>query len=150
MPKLILDTNVLAVFVIGRVDPNLLGVAKRFKEYRPSDFEILYTYLSLFNEIIILPNIISEVSNLIRYLKGERRQACMEVLASLALSGSERYIPSDSAARQPEYITLGITDAAILCALGEDTYLLTADRELQLAAICRSHEVQHFEDLRAE
>lgn len=148
VPSLILDANMLLVFVIGSVDPNLLGVAKRVKEYRPKDFDTLYIFLSFYEEVVLLPNIVSEVSNLLDQIKGEKRQSCMEILAALISTRAEKYIPSDFAAKQPEYTMLGITDAAILCALEKDTHLLTADRELYLAALCRSYEAQHFEDLR--
>ena len=33
----------LVLFVIGSVDPKLLGVAKRVKEYKPSDYDLVYT-----------------------------------------------------------------------------------------------------------
>jgi hypothetical protein len=148
VPKLVVDANMLLVFVVGSVDHSMLGVAKRVKEYRPEDYDILYTYLSLFSEIILLPNTVSEVSNLLDQFTGERRRTCMELLAALTASRSETYIASDIAAQQPEYLALGITDAAILCILQKDTYLLTSDFDLYLAALCRSHDAQLFGDLR--
>lgn len=60
----------LMVFVIGSIEPKLLGIAKRVKEYRPSDYGLIYDYLSLFGEVVLLPNIISEASNLLDHLKG--------------------------------------------------------------------------------
>ncbi len=140
----------LVVFVIGSVDPKLLGVAKRVKEYKPSDYDLIYAYLSLFSDIVLLPNIISEASNLLDHLRGERREHCMERLAQLVQGSSERYIASISAVEQPEYLMLGVADAAMLCALEGDTYLLTADRELYLAALCRNREAQYFQELREQ
>lgn len=139
----------LVVFVVGSVDPKLLGVAKRVKEYRPSDYDLIYAYLSLFSEVVLLPNTISEASNLLDHLKGERRELCMERLALLAKGSSERYVASVLAMEQPEYMALGVADAALLCALERDTYLLTADRELYLAALYRNCEAQYFHELRA-
>lgn len=138
----------LVLFVIGSVDPKLLGVAKRVKEYRPSDYDLIYTYVALFSEVVLLPNIVSEASNLLDHLKGERRELCMERLALLVKGSSERYVASDYAMEQPEYMALGVADAAILCALERDTYLLTADNELYLAALYRNCEAQHFQELR--
>lgn len=138
----------LVVFVIGSVEPKLLGIAKRVKEYRPSDYDLIYAYLSLFSEVILLPNIVSEASNLLDHLKGERREDCMGVLAQLVKGSSERYVASVFAMEQPEYMALGVADAAVLCALEHDTYLLTADRELYFAALYRNREAQHFQELR--
>ncbi len=148
MPKLVLDANMLIVFVVGTVEPKLLGSIKRVKEYQPTDFDLLSTYLNLFDEIILLPKTISEASNLLRHVKGERRQDCLYVLASIARSGVGRYLPSVLAVEQPEYQSLGVTDAAILCVLDEDTFLLSADLDLCLAATFRSREAQYFWHLR--
>ena len=147
MPKLILDTNMIVAFVIGQVDPQLLGVARRVKEYQPSDFDLIFGYLSLFSEIVLLPNTLTETSNLLGNLHGERKEACLALLGTLAKAG-ELYVASATAAQRPEYLTLGLTDAAILCALGPDTYLLTADLDLCLATSCQGHQVQYFQDLR--
>lgn len=138
----------LVVFVIGRVSPSLLGIAKRVKECKPSDYDAISTYLSFFDEIVFLPNTVSEASNLLDQLKGERRQDCMDLLAQLTKTGGKRYVPSADAADQPEYAALGITDAVILCTLGRDTYLLTADLALYLAALSRHCNAEHFANLR--
>ncbi|MGI3776881.1 MAG: hypothetical protein ACRYGC_06250 [Janthinobacterium lividum] len=137
----------IVVFVIGHMDPRLLGVAKRVKEYRPSDFELIATYLSLFTEIVLLPNTLTEASNLLGYFDGERKETCLTFLGVLAGTG-ERYVASVTAARRGEYTSLGLTDAAILCALGPDTVLLSADWPLCVAASCDGHQVQYFPDLR--
>lgn len=138
----------LVLFVIRSVDPKLLGVAKRVKEYRPSDYDLIYTYLNLFSEVVLHLNIISEASNLLDHLNGKRRELCIERLALLVKGSSERYVASVLAMEQPEYMALGVADAAILCVLEGDTYLLTADRELYLAALCRNREAQYFQELR--
>ena len=111
----------LVLFVIGSVYPKLLGVAKRVKEYRPSDYDLVQTYIGLFSEVVSLPNTISEASNLLGHLKGEWRELCMERLALLAKGSTERYVASVFAMGQPEYMALGVADAAVLCALESDT-----------------------------
>ena len=138
----------LVLFVAGSVDPKLLGVAKRVKEYSPSDYDLLFTYLNLFSDVVLLPNITSEASNLLDHLKGERRELCMERLALLVKGSSERYVASALAMERPEYMALGVADAAALCVLEPDTYLLTADRKLYLAALYRNCEAQYFGDVR--
>lgn len=72
----------------------------------------------------------------------------MDPLAQLTKTGGERYAPAAYAADQPEYALLGITDAAILCTPGQDTYLLTADFALDLAARSRHCDAEHFANLR--
>ena len=60
------------VLAIGNVDPRLSGVAKRVKEYYPADYGTLLAYLSLFQDVILLPNTITEASNLLSQLRGRR------------------------------------------------------------------------------
>ena len=47
-------------------------------------------------------------------------------------------------------MTLGVADAAMLCVLERAPHLLTADRELYLAALYRNREAQYFQDRRAQ
>ena len=81
-------------------------------------------------------------------MKGDQRQDCLERLTQLTRVSMERYIMSSVAAEQPEFIELGITNAAILCALEDGIHLLTADLDLYLAALSRGHSVQRFVSLR--
>ena len=148
MHRLIIDTNMLVVFTIGSVDPNFLGRIQRVKEYRPDDYEIIFIYISHFSKVILLPNIVSETSNLLSQMTGDRRELCMTKLASLVQESTEVYIESCLAVTQPEFIDLGATDTSILCALNDNTSLLTADLKLYLAALCRSQSVQRFQELR--
>ena len=137
----------LVVFVMGSIDPKLLGTAKRVKKYRPDDFDVLRTYLGLFQEVVLLPNTVTEAANLLDQMQGRRRDDCLVLLAQLTAAG-ERYVPSSTAANHPAFMALGLTDAAILCALQDDTHLLTADWPLFLAAKSRGHEADYFGELR--
>ena len=148
MPRLLLDTNLLLVFIVGSVDPGLLGSAKRLKEYRADDYEVVVTYVSLFHEVVLLPNLVTETSNFLGQMKGERRTLCMTLLRELSTNSPELYVRSGLAVIQPEYLNLGVTDASILCVLDEDTYLLTADFTLYLAAVSRNRNAQYFDELR--
>ncbi len=137
-----------AHFCYRQRQPRIIGKIKRAKEYGPDDYRLIYDYLNLFDEIVILPNTITETSNLLDHVKGERRQACMSVLTAITKAGSEQFIRSADAAEQPEFMELGVMDCAILCALKADTYLLTADLDLYIAASCRAPEAQYFDYLR--
>ena len=148
VPSLVLDTNMLIVFIIGSIDPNLLGKAKRVKEYNYDDYELIFTYVNFFSDVVLLPNIVSETSNILCQMNGERRNICLSRLANFVCSSNETYIESSFVVNQKEYIELGATDTSILCALDSNTYLLTADLSLYLAALCRKQNAQQFQDLR--
>lgn len=149
MPRLVLDANMLVLLAVGSVDPGLLGIARRVKEYRPADYETMNLYLAYFREIVVLPNTVSEASNLIGQINGGGRRRCIDFLATLVRTGRELYVESGLAVVQPEYAALGVTDAPILCVLDVDTHLLTADFRLYLAATARHQNAKLFADLRS-
>lgn len=147
-PELILDANVLCAFIVGQVDPELLGSQKRVKEYKPSDHELIVRYVALFKKIILLPNVTTEACNLLDHFKGQRRQDCLQRLLFLVEGADERYVPSREMTKHPEYMNLGMTDCAILHLLASGTYLLTADRPLWATAQRLGCQAEHIADLR--
>lgn len=62
----IVDTNVLLLFFVGKYEPLLIAKHKRTRQYSIEDFQILEKFLKLFqNRIITTPNILTEASNLL-------------------------------------------------------------------------------------
>ncbi len=66
----------------------------------------------------------------------------------MATTGMEISIKSADALNDPDYLRLGLTDAAILTALSDQVALLTADLDLYLAALERRHRATNFGHLR--
>ncbi|MGD0517565.1 MAG: hypothetical protein ABSA26_08525 [Thermoguttaceae bacterium] len=63
---IIVDTNVLLLFFVGKYEPLLIAKHKRTRQYSIEDFQILEKFLKLFqNRIITTPNILTEASNLL-------------------------------------------------------------------------------------
>jgi hypothetical protein len=145
--RLVLDTNALLLFVIGTVDRTLLGRAKRVKQFVPDDHDLVFTYLSLFEQIHVTPHTATETSNLLSHLPGERRRDCLGLLAHLCRD--EIHVASVVAAEREEFLELGLTDSALLSLCAEGIALLTEDEPLFAAAAAQGFDVQRFSDLRA-
>lgn len=149
--KLLLDANLALLMVVGLADRRFVGKHKRLQAYVVRDVGILTAFVSQFDDILFLPNVLTEVSNLaafgVREPLSSRITFCLrEVIARC----SEQYVASRIAASRQEFNHLGLTDAAVLAALTEDTFLLTDDLELFAAAIGAGMAAETFQRLRQE
>ena len=66
----------------------------------------------------------------------------------MAATGMEIPIKSADALNDPDYLRLGLTDAAILTVLSDQVALLTADLDLYLAALKRGHRATNLRHLK--
>ena len=68
----LVDTNLLLLYFVGSADSRHVTRFKRTRQYTEDDFRILAGFLALFPTLATLPNILTEVSNLIAPLmKGQ-------------------------------------------------------------------------------
>jgi len=139
-PAVLLDTNLLILFVVGLASPEYVARHRRLSAYRGYGrraFDILLDYVSLASALLVTPNVLTEVSNL---LAGRERGdditlAVLHAFRSLVGRADERLISSAAAMTRPESPRLGLADAATLEALGTETVLLTDDWSLYEAAL---------------
>jgi hypothetical protein len=139
-----IDTNLLVLLVVGFTTPDAITQHKRTSGYTLRDFDVLHRFCSGFQRRVTLPHVLAEASN---FLRSERERATLRALVS---SFVELTIPSVEAVARPEYIRLGLTDAALLArGTAQDDYLLlTADGQLAAAARYASAPVIAFDVLR--
>ena len=62
---IVLDTNLLLLFVVGSYNPELISKFDRVKSYKIDDFENILIITSKFKTIFTSPNILTELTNLI-------------------------------------------------------------------------------------
>jgi len=84
--------------------------------------------------LVITPNTLTETCNLVDRLHSKAKARVYQKLAALIQSTEETYVPSAVAAAQKAFFRLGLTDAAMLLLASRETYLVTADLDLYLAA----------------
>ena len=130
---IVLDSNLLFVYCIGLLDPNLVGSEKRTREYTPTDFRLIDQFLGKFVRIITTPNILTEVSNLANQLRDSIRLLHRQMIRDKLLAVfEERYIATTIASQHSVYDRLGVTDAAIAVLAAEGCLVLTNDLDLSL------------------
>jgi hypothetical protein len=145
---LILDTNLLVLYVVGTASRHLIDQHKRLNEFDASDYDILQEWVIQAPAVLITPNTLTETSNLATQIHGEARKKVLAVLKAVTESCREVYIPSEDAAARPEFLLLGLTDAALLDDALREATLLTTDLRLFVAAQAKGSPAVNFNHLR--
>jgi hypothetical protein len=147
--RLILDTNLLLLLVVGMASPRYIAKHKRLHPvYTIADFDLLSGYVRAASHILLTPNTLTETSNLARQIAEPARSEIGSVLRQLVLTLDETYVNSASGVGQDEFIRLGLTDSVLLSLASPDVILLTADVGLYVAACSRGMNAQNFNHLR--
>jgi rRNA-processing protein FCF1 len=146
--KVIIDANLLTLWIVGQVSEDLVPKCRRTRQYTVDDYLVLANYLTRFITVIITPNIATEVSNLIGVLKDDHLIKARTILAGGFEAWTEVYFKSVAAKDIPEYMRLGLTDAAILLSVSRETEVLTDDFDLYRVLTKRGIIVTNFTHLR--
>lgn len=89
----LIDTNILLMYVVGTLDPRLIPTLKRTKIFTVEDYTTLSQFLEHFRTIVTTPNILTEVSNLLDGSIAEpRRTRVFQIFAEAVKVIPERYI----------------------------------------------------------
>lgn len=145
----ILDTNLLLLLVVGETDRSLIGKHRRLQAYEEVDFDWLRATLRAPRALLLCPNVVSETSNLVRYIYPAAAQRVAVTLAVLLQQTTETYIQSVLAAAESAYARLGVTDAVLIMLSRTDATLVTDDLDLALAAQRVGADVVNYTHVRA-
>jgi len=148
-PKgVLVDTNILLLFLLGRVDRERIGQFKRTAQFTPLDFDMLAQVLLKFQQVVTTPNVLTEVSNLGGQLTGRVRSEFMDVFASSIGSFVEQFVYSAAAAATNVFKKIGLTDACIGAACKDKYLVLTDDFALAQILAAEGIDVINFNHLR--
>ncbi|MCP4111809.1 MAG: hypothetical protein GY749_40835 [Desulfobacteraceae bacterium] len=131
----VIDTNLLLVYLIGCIDPQMINRFKKTNSrYCAEDFDILENIVCKFNKFATTPNILTEVGNLGGQLKNDVKKQFFILLAQFIQNTPEKYIRSSEISKDPYFIKLGITDRGIF-ELAKSEHLIITD-DFKLSSIC--------------
>lgn len=150
MRRLIIDTNLLLLLVIGSTADNLIAKHKRTRAFTQGDLVLLERFMSGFREIVVTPGILAEVSNLSAQIGEPLRTSVMETVGCLVARVSENHVPGISVVDSRCFIRLGLVDASILEVYQEGDHLLTDDLDLWIEAVTSGKVATNFSHLREQ
>jgi hypothetical protein len=120
----------MLVLVLGIIDKKLISKHKRTSIYEEEDFEMLISHLSDIEKLVVLPNIWTEVDNLLNGFRGDLKYKYFQALRTLINSSTERYLPAKSVLEKEEFWELGLTDSLLLQLSKESELLIPSDSRL--------------------
>ena len=130
-----IDANLLVLLVVGRVGRDLIAKHRRLREYTAEDYDVLVDLLNPVDRILVTPNTLTETSNLLAQHREPQRSRFFDMLRYLIQESKEVVVSSSDASNNDAFKRLGLTDAALLEAVTEDTPLVTVDLDLYLAVL---------------
>jgi hypothetical protein len=147
--SLIIDANLLVLFIVGTTDRRWVGRHKRLKAFSLEDFDLLCELIADSSEVCVTPNTLTEASNLLGHIGEPVRTQLFETFRAVISSASEEYLPSCVACEAKGFLRLGLTDAGLIEMAGTSRTILTTDLGLYLAALDHGVSAINFNHLRA-
>lgn len=135
---IIIDTNALIVLLLGYINPDLIDSHKRTSIYSKEDFDNLQRTIGDIKNLVTLPNVWTEVDNLLQNLPGDNKYKYVRVIAETIKRTSEKYLNSSLAVESPSFYKIGLTDSLILDYAKKCDLLITADSSLSDFAIANN------------
>ena len=147
-PSIVIDTNLLLLFVVGLTSMDYIEKHKRLQVYTRRDFEELSIILSRYQSILLTPNTLTETSNLASYIQEPAKSEIMLVLKYLIEKFDEEYVHSKEVVKRQEFVRLGLADATLLELSSRGATVVTTDLSLYLAIMDSGKEAVNFNHIR--
>jgi hypothetical protein len=149
---ILLDTNVLLLWLIAQFKPDLIG-GKRLEKYTDGDAQLLSDFVRQFQRVLTTHHILTETSNLAaQALTGRLKAEFFERLYPLfCLQSAPEFHTCQTDAKTVDgvtFIRLGFTDANITAIVHAERLLLTDDLDLHLAACAKGADSINFTHMR--
>lgn len=153
MPNLILDTNLLILFMLGSYSPNDIATCNFTTTYNKDDFVFLERYLIIQSSICITPQILAELSNQVfQIYNGKKQVEFLKKIVDKLSPINEKYIELRDLLKESElFYKFGFTDLSIFeLAKNENYVVLTDDRKLHGILSSRKLNSLYFTELRGQ
>jgi rRNA-processing protein FCF1 len=111
---ILIDTNSLIILVLGMINPSIIDKHPRTSIYDKSDFYFLVEKIGDLNKLVILPNIWTELDNLLNKFSGNLKDQYVNRLQQISKLSTEEYISSEKGINFYSFHDLGLTDSLIL------------------------------------
>jgi hypothetical protein len=145
---LLIDSNLCVLLVVGATSPAYIARNKRLSAYDETDFQLLARFTSGYSTLLFSPNVLTETSNLLRYMSEPFRTEVSGTLSRLIEKTEEQYVSSSNASRRKEHARLGLTDSVLLTLCDTGATLITSDLDLYLAAINENFTAMNYNHIR--
>ena len=123
---------------MGSAGRDLIAKHRRLREYTAEDYDLLLNLLANPDRVFVTPNTLTETSNLLAQHGEPERSSFFDRLRYIIHESEEFVVTSAEASDNSAFNRLGLTDAALLEMVTDETPVLTVDLDLYLAALEKS------------
>ena len=149
--RLLLDANVLLLWVVGIVSRDYIPHHKRLEAFSGADFDLLQEIVTDAKFVVTTPNAWTETANIVSFgVRPPLSWLFHEAMGVTIQRWLEVYQSSTQVVRDHAFMELGLSDVALLLSIDQHTTLLTTDAPLYYQALSRGHKVFNFHHLREE
>ncbi len=147
---ILIDSNSLIVIILGLMNPSLINSHSKTSIYDDEDFQNLMSTIKSIESIVVLPNIWTEVDNLLNKFSGSNKDLYIDKIINTIKSTSEKYLESILVEKKPSFYDLGLADTLILEYAKECDMLITSDSALSDYARAYGINVYDMKELKNE
>lgn len=148
--RLIIDTNLLILLIIGRYNINLISDHRKLRNYDNHDYNFVNFMARKSKVIYLTPGIISEVTNHLNP-SDKHYSKYFNKLISILQAFKEEYQSKNVLLVLSSFEKLGYTDSAIIdLSIKEKCLVLTDDREMVLELRRTTADVLYFSEIKQE
>ena len=130
---LLLDTNLLVLYLVGQTDEGMVEKHKRTSQYTVDDYRLLLGIVHSQRKLVTTPHVLAEVSNIATFTGSLRHRFHDLFEAHIGIVEGERYLAGRDICRSPAFRNLGITDAGLVLLSIEGVVVMTDDLDLYLS-----------------
>jgi rRNA-processing protein FCF1 len=145
---IIVDANLLLLYLIGRFDPKQISRFKRTYSFEADDYVLLSLILQQFQRIVTTPQVLTEVSNFSGQLAEPMRTKYFENLRTEICVLHEEFLESCEVASGGAFVKFGLTDAGIHRLAQSQYAVLTTDSKLYEYLASQGIDAINFNHLR--
>ena len=128
MVKLILDTNLLILYMLGSYRPDMISMCNYTSKYGKDDYLLLKTFINKQSLICITPHILTELSNQSFFLKEPGRSDFFNVIVRKLSKMDEEYISLNHLLQHTDLLPkIGFTDVSIYELAKKQEYVVLTD-----------------------
>jgi len=146
--RLIVDSNLVILLLIGNFDRNKILKFKRTNMFVAEDYDLLVSIIRKFSEIIVTPNIFTEVCNLCNKYNAENDYKLYAYLTQIVNNFNESYIATKSITNLDTFGKLGVSDSTIFELCSRGGLLITDDFPLYNYLNSKKYPAINFHHLR--
>ena len=112
---LLLDSNLLLLYLVGRIDTILVGTGRynKLSDFRAIEVVTLERLVSSFRRLVTTAHVMTEVSNLVNTMRDADRVRTFRRFVETLEVISEQEVSSYEVAGRSEFSLLGLTDSVL-------------------------------------